>query len=65
MRESAMIRQAECQAKLVLALLKARRTLVVLDGNTVVCDGDEWMLDLRDELETIDAALEMAGFGDA
>ncbi|GJH04556.1 hypothetical protein [Paraburkholderia terrae] len=65
MRESAMIRQAECQAQLVLALLKARCTLVVLDGNTVVCDGDEWMLDLRDELETIDAALEMAGFGDA
>ena len=65
MRVTALIRQAERQAKLVEALLLARRTLVILDGNIVVRDDGEWMLDLRDELEAIDAALELAGFNAA
>ncbi|TCG05321.1 hypothetical protein BZM27_34585 [Paraburkholderia steynii] len=61
MKTSAFIQQAERQAKLVDALLLARYTLVIHDGNIIRCEGEEWILDFRPELDVIDAALEMAG----
>ncbi|AUT70213.1 MULTISPECIES: hypothetical protein [Paraburkholderia] len=61
MNTTEFIQQAERQAKIVEALLLARYTLVIHDSNIIRCEGEEWTLDFRPEIEVIDAALELAG----
>ncbi|APA84091.1 hypothetical protein BJG93_00730 [Paraburkholderia sprentiae WSM5005] len=55
------VREAERETRLVDALYKARHLISMHNGMTVRCDGEEWSLDFKPELQFIDATLKMVG----
>lgn len=61
MRADEWVREAERETKLVDALYKARHLISMHNGMTVRCDGEEWALDFKPELQFIDATLQMVG----
>ncbi|MGF6370888.1 ATP-dependent DNA ligase [Paraburkholderia sp. RAU6.4a] len=55
------VREAERETKLVDALYKARHLISMHNGMTVRCDGEEWALNFKPELQYIDATLQSVG----
>ena len=63
MDATTFIRQVRGHAKLVDALLLARYTLLIHDGDVIFSGSGPCILDFRRELEVIDAALDVARLG--
>lgn len=63
MDATTFIRQVGSHAKLVDALLLARYTLLIHDGDVIFSGSGPRTLDFRRELEVIDAALDVARLG--
>ncbi|MBC8641606.1 hypothetical protein IAG25_32805 [Caballeronia sp. EK] len=59
------IKQAGKDAKIIDALHYARYALVVHDGMTVTCEGEEWQLNFRQEIGKLTAAMEALGIDTA
>ena len=61
MEPDSFIRQAERYAKVIEALYVARYMFVTHHSLTVHCEGEQWKMDFKPQIEQIDEALRLLG----
>jgi phenylalanyl-tRNA synthetase beta subunit len=61
MNSDQFLTDAAKTAKIIDALHKARYAMVVVDGNTARCEGSDFRLDFKSEIDLIDEVMTMLG----
>ena len=61
MEPESFIRQAERDAKVIDALFVARYSLVTHHSLTVHCEGFQWQMDFKAQIDEIDEVLRLLG----
>lgn len=56
-----LVSSLERDAQIIEALHLARYTLVIHEGMKVLCEGQSWTLEFRDEITKLDTVMTMLG----